>query len=122
MNLTDIFTWEIETIQGDILSQYNKDGSVNSWKKLPTGQPLSFDSVVRVSLIPTISLFTRHDCFIDIANGERFIKRFARGFLKMGSNGLTEYVHIIVTNKYRMHIFSSTGSVKITNPNYEFYL
>jgi hypothetical protein len=42
------------------------------------------------------------------------------GFPKQGSK--FEYIHCIVTTHYRMWVFSSSGQVLITNPEYELYL
>lgn len=122
MELNKVYTWELETSEGIVIPQYEADGTPNSWRKLPTGKPLSPELVVRISFIPQIRIFPRHDCLIDIANGEKFRRRFSRGFLKAGGKGMFEYLHVAVTNKYRMYVFSSNGSCKITPPSFEVYL
>lgn len=116
MNLNMIYSWEMETIDGIILKQYEENGIENSWKKL------NIDEIIRISLIPCINLLPRHDVFIDINKGDKFIKRFGRGFITQKDNfELSEYVNCIVTNKYRMYILSS-GRVILVHKDYELYL
>lgn len=116
--ISKTYQWQIETTDGYILNQYNDDGSENNWKLL------SIEKIIRVSVIPAIVGFIRHDCFIDIGAGEKFVKRFGRGIMKNTANGyvLSEYIHCIETMAYRMWICSTTGQVMVTRPDYELYI
>ncbi len=69
-----MYNWEIETVEGIVLRQYNEDGSENSWKQLDA------DKIVRVTYIPKIALLPSHSCLIDISKGERFIRRHRSNF------------------------------------------
>lgn len=122
MEIKDIYNWEIQIADGTVIKQYNKDGSGNNWKFLPDGKPLLLNEVVQVSFIPKSPLFPKHVCLIDISKGERFERRFARGFIKPERNGMFEYLHVCVTNRYRMYVFSTTGNVIMTRNDYEIYL
>jgi len=112
-----IYAWELETNTGQVISQYNPDGQENTWKSV------SPDSVVRFSFIPTVNILPRHDAFIDASVGEKFIKRFARGFMRQNAQGiqLKEYVNCCVTNRYRFWVFSN-GRALVTRADYEVYL
>ena len=110
------YFWEMEMSGGEITAQYDKAGSERRWKDLDVSK------IVRVSLIPSGAL-PRHDCLIDLEQGESFVKRFGRGFLKSRDGfKLSEYLQCIETNKYRMWVSSITGSVVITKPEYELYI
>lgn len=106
----------METADGTVLKQFNDDGTENTWKSLNP------DEVVRITFLPKIAILPKHDILIDINNGERFIRRFGRGFLKqkIGFN-LSEYVNCIVTNNYRFWLFSR-GNTLITRKDYEVYI
>lgn len=82
MNFSKLYSWEMETSDGIILKQYEEDGKENTWTTLDT------DKVIRVSFIPSLSLLPRHDCFIDIASGEKFIRRFRRNLQKKTTTNL----------------------------------
>lgn len=118
MKPNDLYFWQIETADGKIISQFDQDGQEHSWKEVENK-----DAIIRVSLIPKLAVLPQHDIIIDIASGEKFIKRFGRGFIKQGNDGfkLREYVNCIITNRYRAWIFS-TGRVLITRKDYEVYL
>jgi hypothetical protein len=117
MDFKDTYHWEIETVDGLITRQY-VNGLENTWKGL------SLDKIVRCSFIPQIALLPRHDVLIDLAAGERFVRRFGRGFLKQTSEGIKmkEYLNCCVTNKFRFHVFGSCGRTLITREDYEVYI
>jgi len=105
----------METANGQILDQYDEQGNEQSWKKL---RP---EDVVRVSFLPTVALLPRHDVFIDIKDGERFIRRFGRGFMKQAPGEgfrLRQYLNCCVTNRYRFWSFSN-GRALVTRKDYE---
>lgn len=107
------YTWEMESNKGQVLSQYEKDGTENKWTKINP------DDVVRISYIPAIPILPRHDIFIDHSKGEKFIRRFGRGFLRARNKfELKEYLYCAVTNRYKFWLFH-TGRVLITNTEYE---
>jgi hypothetical protein len=112
-----IYFWEMETCEGEIRAQYDGNKKEQTWKTLP------LEKIVRVSFIPTINILPKHDILIDLTLGDRFIRRFGRGFLKQGSDGikLREYINCCVTNKYRVWVFSS-GRVIVTPPELEINL
>jgi hypothetical protein len=113
---SDFYTWEIELINGKIRKQYEDNGMENTWKDLPTQE------IVRVSINSTLPVLPSHTIIIDVTNGERFVKRFCRGFLKLeGKEQLKEYVHCVVTNKYRFWVFHD-GKTVVTRPDYELYI
>lgn len=103
MNIKDRYKWEIELLDGTIINEGNK---------------FDFSKVVRCSFIPSIKLFPRHDI---VFQDFKFKKRFARGF--MGWNSIVrEYLHCLITDKFRMYIKSSNGSCIITPVSYEMYI
>lgn len=112
-----VYQWEIETSDGLVVRQYDENGNECTWKTIDT------DKVARVSLIPSLPVLPRHDIFIDAAKGEKFIRRFGRGFIKNTETGyqVKEYMNCIVTNKYRLYVFSD-GRSMITNPEQEVYV
>jgi len=115
MNLKahSIYRWEMETADGVILSQFEPDGKENTWKTLDP------DQVVRVSLLPVIELLPRHDVLIDISKGDKFIRRFGRGFLKMRDKfQLKTYLNCIVTNRCRFYVVSN-GRCIVTHRDFE---
>jgi hypothetical protein len=118
MDCKDTYFWEIETVDGDVLRQYEENGKENTWKGLP------LEKIVRCSFLPKIALFPRHDVLIDLPAGEKFVKRFARGFLKQTPEGikLKEYLNCCVTNNYRFYVFGSCGRTIVTRKDYEVYL
>lgn len=114
MTANQIYRWQMEMADGTILDQYDEHGNEQSWKKLKT------ESIVRVSFLPILDVLPRHDVFIDISDGERFVRRFGRGFLKDDGGGykLMQYVNCCVTNRYRFWVFSN-GQTLITKRDYE---
>ena len=117
MKISDLYYWELELSTGQIFSQWSKDGNETKWKDVE-----KLELVIRASLIPKIAILPRHDCFIDIENGEKFIRRFGRGFLKQSDNfELRQYLNCIVTNRYRLWVFPD-GRTMITPPGKEIYL
>ena len=117
MKLNQLYLWEMETAKGEVLRQYDNDGHEQSWKQLNP------DEVIRVSFIPLLPTLPQHDVLIDISNGEKFIKRFGRGFIKQTGSGfkLKEYLNCCVTSNYRFWVFSN-GRCMVTRPDYEVYL
>lgn len=116
MRPSSVYRYEMETVDGSVLKQFNDDGSENTWKSLDP------DKIVRVTFTPTIGVLPTHNVLIDVSKGERFIKRFGRAFLKqkIGFN-MAEYINCIETNNYRFWVFS-TGSCLITRKDYEVYI
>ena len=114
MNPNQLYRWQLESLDGIVLNQYDEQGNEQSWKKIKA------ESVVRVSFIPTLPILPQHDIFIDIKDGERFIKRFGRGFIKQTKEGfkLREYLNCCVTNRYRFWVFSN-GRTMITKRDHE---
>ena len=103
MNLSETYSIEIEL----------KDGTV-----LKDPDDFNPDEVVRVSFIPNIPIFQRHDI---IFSGFKFIKKFGRNFLKL-SKGQKEYIYCVVTDKFRFYLRCSSGQTIITDKDYEMYL
>lgn len=117
MDIQKLYRWEMETADGTILPQFNEDGSENTWKKLDVNK------IVRVSIIPTMSLLPQHDVLIPIDRGVRFVRRFGRGFIRQKADfKLDEYVNCIVTNKYRFYVFHRSGRALVTDMNHEVYV
>jgi hypothetical protein len=112
------YGWEIETVDHKEVRQYNEDGSETPSTVIPV------DEVVRASIVPRVPWLPRHDILLNHSRGEKFVRRFGRGFLKDQGEGiqLFEYLHCIVTTNYRLWIFSTTGQSLVTNPDYELYL
>jgi len=109
-----VYAWELETADGVVIKQYDEDGKENTWKSV------NADAIVRFSFVPSINILPRHDVLIDHANGERFVKRFGRGIIRQGSDGikLREYINCCMTNRYRLWVFS-TGRTLLTRSDYE---
>lgn len=114
MKPNQLYMWEMETEDGLVLPQY-EEGKENTWKTLDT------EKIIRVSFVPRISILPQHNVIINKKAGEKFIKRFARGFIKLHAGGLKEYANCVVTNRYRFWVFSN-GSTMVTDRNYEVYL
>ena len=101
--ISELYTYEIEL----------KDGTV-----ITKGNEFEPSDVVRVSFIPDTTFLPRHDViFADF----KFVKRFQRTFLKP-TTGIQESLHCVVTDRFRMYLFSSSGQTLITNKDYELYL
>lgn len=116
MTLSDVYYWQLENIDGEILDQYDpKTGNPNSWKDL---EP---KTVVRISFLSLI--FPQHDVILDPNKMNHFERRFCRGFLLPGSgNDIKEYIHCCVTENYRFWVFSSNGKSLVSPPDFELYL
>jgi len=115
-----IYSWEFETADGVVLNQYEEDGKENTWKGVNP------DQVVRVSFLPAINLLPRHDILIDIGKGDRFVRRFGRGFMKTGGKygggwDLKLYANCVVTNRCRYYIISN-GRTFCTHRDHEIRL
>jgi hypothetical protein len=117
MRIEELYQWEVETASGDTIRQYNEDGSENPSTLIPV------DEVVRASILSRYGV-RRHDILLDLSRGERFIRRFGRAIMKDRGEGhkMEEYLQCIVTNHYRLWVFSSTGQSLVTNPEYEVYI
>jgi len=99
-DIRDFYKWEIELKNGTIETKKN-----------------TFDpkDVIRVSYIPQIGFFPRHDIiFTDF----KFVKRFSRAFINLDAT-MREYLHCVITDKFRIYIKSSNGGVLITEKDYE---
>jgi hypothetical protein len=118
MDFRTTYHWQMETVDGQILSQYEADGKENTWKVLP------IEKIIRCSFLPSVPGFPRHDVLIDLAAGEQFVRRFGRGFLKQTKEGiqLKEYLNCCVTQKYRFYVIHSCGRTLVTRQDYEVYL
>lgn len=118
MKLSALYTWQVEINDGTVISQYDENRIEQSLKHVNS------DMIVRISYIPAIGLLPQHNIVIDKTIGEKFIRRFQRGFIKQQPNGfkLAEYLHCCVTNRYRVYIFSSNGSTLITHRDYDLYV
>ena len=117
MKINDLYYWELELSTGQIFSQWSADGNETKWKDVK-----KLELVVRASLIPKIPILPRHDCFLDIEKGDKFIRRFGRGFMKEKHKfELRQYLNCIVTNRYRLWVFPD-GRTMITSPDREIYL
>ena len=118
MNPNIIYKWEMETADGEVTKQYLPDGKEQTWKNL------DIKRIVRVSFLPSINLLPVHTLLIDISNGDRFIRRFGRGFLKYSKDegyGLKLYLNCIVTNRCRFYVISN-GRAVCTHRDHEIYL
>lgn len=113
-----MYMYECETVDGEIMKQFDDNGQEYSWKR----EIKNPDQIVRVTFTPRLPILPKHDVLIDINNGEKFVHLFGRGFLKqkIGFN-LAEYVRCVVTNKYRFWVFSK-GNTLITRNDYEVYI
>ena len=104
--MIDRYKWEIELNDSTIITEDNK---IN----------LDFNSVIRISYIPTILLFPRHD--VILTDDNKFVKRFARSFLNF--KGISkEYLHCVITSNFRFYLKSSDGGTLLTNKDFEFYI
>jgi len=89
----DRYGWEAEHADGSVLSQYNGCGV-----ETPSTE-IRADEVARFSLLPRFPNLVRHDVLLDRAVGERFVRRFGRGFHKRAETNLDE---ILALCKYRV--------------------
>jgi len=102
-NIKNTYDWEIELRDGTIVKDHND---------------FNFDEVVRASFVPKIGLFPRHDVIFE---GFKFRKRFCRAMMGWNSQ-VREYLHILITNSFRLHVKSSNGQCIITPRDYEMRL
>ncbi len=118
MQLSELYGWEVEDDEHNVVRQYNEDGSENPSTLIPV------DKVVRASIIPRIEGLVRHDVLLDWEKGHKFVKRFGRGFIKQKEDGLklTEYLQVIITTNYRLYVFSTTGQSLVTDKDFEVYI
>lgn len=118
MEPNKLYQWEMEAAGGIVRRQYNESGIEQTWKDLP------LERIIRVTFLPLVPVLPRHDIFIDINKGERFVRRFGRGFIKQADDGfkLREYINCCVTERYRVYVISTTGQTIVTRPDYEVYL
>ena len=117
LKISEMYFWELETVDGVVLSQYDEEGKERSWKTV------ELDKIVRASFLPKLPLFPSHDCLIDITKGEKFVSRKGRGIMKFIDNGykIAEYLQCFTTLNYRLWVFSTSGRCLITNKDYELY-
>lgn len=71
----------------------------------------------RCSLLPTVPHLNR----VDVV-GVPLVRRFGRGFLKVFGGGVKEYLQCIVTRDFRVWVYSTDGTVRITPPDEEIYV
>ena len=122
VELRNRYGWEAEHLGlngEEVVRQYNGKGD----KETPSTK-IRAGEVVRFSIVPRVSGLPRHDILIDRNLGEKFVRRFGRGFMKDKGKGIRhfEYLQCVVTNKYRLWVFSTTGRILVTNPDFEVYL
>lgn len=118
MKINDLYYWEVELANGTVYRQWGEDGNECSWRDVDTPE-----FIVRASLVPKVDALPRHDVMIDLSAGEKFVKRFGRGFIKQTEAGfqLKNYINCIATNRYRLWVFPN-GNTLITRPDYEVHL
>ena len=113
MQINDSYTWLIGLEDGTIIKKFNPDGSVNRW------EDLKFDKIVRFSFQPVLSSLSKHEVFIDIENGNEFVKYFSRSFLKQRDKfELKNCVWCLVTKQFRVYV-NNKGECFLTPSNYE---
>jgi len=103
MALQNVYDFEVELKDGTVLKNSNKYNP---------------DDVIRISFLPKLPLFQRHDI---IFSGFKLVRSFGRNFLKLGK-GQKEYVYCVVTDKFRFYLRCSSGQTIITDKNYDLYL
>uniref|UniRef100_A0A6M3KGM1 Uncharacterized protein n=1 Tax=viral metagenome TaxID=1070528 RepID=A0A6M3KGM1_9ZZZZ len=103
MDIKNMYSWEIELSDDIVITE---------------GNNFDFNKVIRVSYIPKLIILPRHDI---ILVNFKFKKRFARAFMNFKSI-VYEYLHCVVTDKFRFYLFSSSGKTLVTDANYELYL
>jgi hypothetical protein len=101
--IRDNYSYEIELENGEIFT--NKDD-------------YDINQVVRVSFIPQLLLFPRHDL---IFTSYKFEKRFCRITMGIGAN-IQECIHCVITDSFRFYLRSSNGQTIITDKDYELYI
>ena len=107
MNIKDFYTCEVELGNGKIL---------------PSSSKFNKEEVIRVNFKAHALMKPNHNILMV---GMKFKKVFARAFLSMGVSGgvkTKDYVWCLVTDKMRFYLFSSTGSILVTEKDYELYI
>lgn len=116
MDVSESYTWLIETIDGKQTKKFNEDGSVNKW------QDINPNKIIRFSFRAIFPNLKNHEVFIDIDKGNKFIKYFSRGFLKQKDNfALKQYVFCVVTKQFRVYV-NQNGEIFVTPFDYEMRL
>jgi hypothetical protein len=105
LNIREIYNWEIETDKGEIYTKgYKFDGEV-----------------IRISFLPTVDLYPRHDLVFTDQTKIKFVKRFCRTSIDWGSN-VKECMHCVITDRFRFYRKSSSGQCLITESDYDYYV
>lgn len=116
MGMADSYSWLIQTSDGKVIKKRERDGSLNKWRDIDR------DKIIRFSFQPQLPLLPKHEIFIDIHNGNKFIKYFGRGFLKQKNNfKLTNYIFCVVTKQFRVYV-THMGELMVTPKDYEIRL
>jgi hypothetical protein len=102
-NIRENYSYEVELENGEIYTNTdNYDKNI----------------IVRISFIPQLLLFPRHDL---IFTNFKFERRFCR--ITMGiASVVQECIHCVVTDSFRFYLRSSNGQVLITEKDYELYI
>ena len=103
INIRTLYSYEIELRDGTVITNHNN---------------FNTEEVVRVSFIPFISSFPRHDLIFE---GFKFKKRFCRVTMRWDSI-VKECLHCVVTDKFRFYLRSTNGQCLITHKDYELKL
>ena len=105
MELSDHYTWEIETTDGEVYAR----GGGKRWQDIPP------ETVLRASLVSAIGN-PRVDVFCGPTNP--FKGWFGKGYIKQSEGWqLAEYAQCIETEHQRVWVLSG-GQVLITHPEY----
>jgi len=98
--LKDNYKWEAQKPDGSIVN----DGG-------------DLVGCVRFSLIPSDPRLPQHDVV-----GVEMVRRFCRGFIRVNTGGLKEYVHCLVCKDFRLYVRSTDGTVLVSPADFELYL
>lgn len=83
--------------------------------RVTSGEDIS--SAAAIELNATVPGLPNH-----VFSGLSFDRRFCRGFVIGMGGGMKEYLHCLVCKECRIYIFSSTGMVMISSPDFELYI
>ena len=106
-----VYSWEMETIDGRILKQFEPNGQENKRSTFPP------EAIMRVSYHSNLPLLPDHHCLIDHDSGNQYVKSFGTGIMALFTGVLQYYLYVVQTKHFRFQLLNN-GQLFITAPNF----
>ena len=107
MEPNETYKWQVELTDSTVINRDDVAKDKSLWENL------DFNLICKVTLVPQSAILPIHHVLINKHLGEKFVKRFGRGYKKQTPEGfkLLEYAHCVATNKYR---FTFTSVINLS--------